>query len=267
MIGSIFRGCLHNNTRVTIYWSLAISFFGFYAVAIAPDNAGVQQYATLLDSFGPVSTVMGVSQGVLSSSRSFVTFIYLDYTFLYFSFFALISAISVFAGEEEHGILDWQLSLPVPRIRFLWERSFAFLIIFAIVSLSSGVVTWASAFLNDNVSLEFFAILSGSLNFLPTLMLVYAITLLISVLVRRRNTAIMLAGIFVVVSYFFNGMGELAGGSIGDFMRQISYFYHYQRGNVLIEGLNPANILSISAVAVLSLILTSFAFQRRDIGI
>lgn len=267
MIGSIFRGCLSGNTRATIYWSMAISFFGFYAVTIAPDYEGVQQYATLLDSFGPASTLLGVSPEVLSSSSGFVTFIYLDYSFLYYSFFAVIAAISVSAGEEEHGILDWQLSLPVPRIRFLWERTFAFLVIFAMVSFVSGGVTWFSSFLNENVSLDFWTILSASLNFLPTLMLVFAVTLWISVVVRRRNTAILLAGFFVVASYFLNGLGELTGGAMGAFLQGISYFHHYQQGSVLINGLNAENMLSIAAVAALCLTLASLAFQRRDIGI
>ena len=267
MIGAIFRGCLQGNARATVYWTLAISFFGFYAVAIAPDYEGVRQYATLLESFGPISTLLGVSAEVLSSSSGFVTFIYLDYSFLYYSFFAVIAAISISAGEEEHGILDWQLSLPVPRIRFLWERTFAFLVIFAIVSFVSGGVTWFSSFLNANVSLDFWTILSASLNFLPTLMLVFAVTLWISVVVRRRNAAIMLAGFFVVASYFLNGLGDLVGGDAGAFLRGISYFHHYQRGSVLIDGLNPANMLSIAAVAALCLALASLAFQRRDIGI
>lgn len=267
MIGSILRGSLIGNARAALYWGLALSFFGFYGVALTPDTSGLEQYADLLDSFGDLTALLGISEGAIRTAEGFVGFVYLEYTLLYLSVFAVVAALSVSAGEEEQGILDWQLSLPVSRARFLWERSLAFLIIFAGTGLAASIVAWLTTAFNDNVSLSLLSLLAGALNFLPTMMVVFAFTLLISVVLRRRAAAAVLAGAFVGASYFLNGIGNVTGGNLGDILLRVSYFHHYRGSEVLTEGLNAPRMLLTSALAFVLLVLAARAFQRRDIGI
>lgn len=267
MIGSILRGSLIGNVRVALYWGLALAFFGFYAVALTPDTSGLKQYADLMDSFGEITALFGISEGALATAEGFIGFVYLEYTLLLLSVFAVVAALSVSAGEEEQGMLDWQLSLPVSRARFLWERSLAFLIIFAGTGFAASIVAWLTTPFNDNVSLGLLPLLAGALNFLPTMMLVFAFTLLVTVVLRRRAAAAALAGVFVGVSYFLNGIGNVAGGNLGDILLRVSYFYHYRGSEVLTDGLNAPRMLLTAALAFVLLILAARAFQRRDIGI
>lgn len=266
-MGVILRVSLSGNARLAIFWWLALSFFGFYAVALVPDARGLQQYGELLESFGALTDMMGINQQALSSAEGFIGFIYLEYSLLYLSVFAALAGLSVSSGEEESGMLDWQLSLPVSRARFLWERSLAFLILFAAVCFASSLITWLTALFREDLALALVDLLAGALNFLPTLMLVFALTLLISVVIRRRALAIALVGFFIGISFFFNGLGEVAGGAIGELMFQLSYFSHYQSNNALLHGLDATKMLLTTALTLVFLLLSTLAFQRRDIGI
>ncbi len=267
MIGSILMGTLRGNARTALYWGLALAFFGFYAVALTPDTSGLQQYADLMASFGDFAAIFGVNMATLATPEGFVGFVYLEYTMLLLSIFALVAALSVSAGEEDQGMLDWQLSLPVPRARFLWERSLAFLLIFAGMGLAASFVAWLTTAFNDNITVGLWSLLAGALNFLPTMMLVFAVTLLISVVLRRRILAAVLSAAFVGVSYFLNGLGTLVGGAIGDTFLRFSYFHHYQGNQVLAEGLHFPRMFLTIALAFVLIGLATRAFQRRDIGL
>ena len=151
---------------------------------------------------------------------------------------------------------------------FSLERSLAFLILFAAVCFASSLITWLTALFREDLALALVDLLAGALNFLPTLMLVFALTLLISVVIRRRALAIALVGFFIGISFFFfNGLGEVAGGAIGELMFQLSYFSHYQSNNALLHGLDATKMLLTTALTLVFLLLSTLAFQRRDIGI
>ncbi len=91
--------------------------------------------------------------------------------------------------------------------------------------------------------------------------------MLVTVVLRRRAAAAALAGVFVGVSYFLNGIGNVAGGNLGGILLRVSYFYHYRGSEVLTDGLDAPRMLLTAALAFVLLILAARAFQRRDIGI
>ena len=74
------------------------------------------------------------------------------------------------------------------------------------------------------------------------------------------------AGGFVAASFLLNTLGAASGSSIGDALRNVSVFYHFDSADVLQNGLALGSV-SVLVVAFLALSYGAVKlFERRDIG-
>jgi ABC-2 type transport system permease protein len=169
------------------------------------------------------------------------------------------------ANDEEQGILDTLLSLPVPRWRVIVERFAAFtLILLLVVALTFGGL-WLGTRL---ITLEINAgrMVEASINLIPTMLVTMTITVFAAALLRRRAAAAGLAVVVVIGSYFVDFIGRSATGTLADQLRMASYFSYYGGESVIRDGLNTGNLTLLLVVTGLLLAGSVWLFQRRDIG-
>jgi ABC-2 type transport system permease protein len=268
MTGAIFKETLRRNWRQIYTWGLGIAVLGFYLMVVLPDMEALQGYANLIGSFPPAMLqMMGISDvSVISTPEGFISFGYFGYGVLIFAVYGVIMGLNITANEEDDGILDLVLSLPIARSRVLLERFLAYSLL-AITIIAIGFIgIWIGSQVSV-LEVSMSRVLEGSLNMIPSTLLIMAFTACMATLVRRKGMATALAAIFVAGSYFLNFFGEAASSSFAGTLRSLSFFAYYNTGEVMRNGLNFVNVVILLAVTVLLVAGSLWFFQRRDVGV
>ena len=102
------------------------------------------------------------------------------------------------------------------------------------------------------------------LNVLPVTLLIAALTLLLSVVLRSRNTAGGVVAALVAASYFMTTLGDMVDGPLGN-IKYLSFFQYYDGTNVLTTGVNWAGFAGLLVMTGVLLALSVVFFQRRDL--
>lgn len=268
MSGIVIGNTLRTSWKQILYWGVGLGVLGLYIdfIAMSPDI--ISGYAELFKSMPPaLLQAFGASDvALLTTSEGWIVTIFVSEASLFTSVFAVMAGLNITANDEQSGVMDVILSLPISRTAYLLERWIGYALIgLAIVLVCGGITTGGVVAMNVDAPLD--VIFKSILNLYPGLLLVMTVTSLFAVLLRRRSIAIALAAAFVVVSYIFNVIGGVAGGAIADVMERLSYFtYVYGEGFVL-GTYNPVDSFAVLAATLIGFALTHRLFVSRDIGI
>lgn len=268
MAGAIFTETLRRHWRQMVYWGVGVGLLGFYVLVVIKDVDVLKQYAAIAESMPPVLLQMFGAQdaAALATPEGFMSFGFFGYTLLILAVYAVMAGLNVTANEEEDGILDVLLAQPVPRWRVVIEKLAAYALISAgIIALSFVLVLAGTPFSGMPVSVS--RLLEGTLNMLPSLWLMIAFTAFAAVTARRRTTALAVAAVFIVASYFVDFLGAAASGSLADALRALSFFSYYDPNAVMVSGLNAGSVALLLAVTAALVAGTLWFFQRRDVGV
>lgn len=268
MTGSIFFDTLRQDWKQAIFWGLGIGVLGFYVTFIASDLDVVQQYAELLESLPPAMlNAFGITDARLfTTAEGFIGAAYVTYAMIILSIYAVLTGLSITADEEDNGILDTLLALPISRTQVIIEKFTAYMLITVALIIVTTVMPLIAIAL-FNVEVDPAKVIFGVLSVLPGILLLIAVTALFSVLVRRKTTAIGLTVVFILVSYFANFLGNSATDSFAVTLQQFSYFYYTDGQAIITDTYNPLTSLALIAVALGFLAVTINLFNRRDIGL
>jgi hypothetical protein len=105
------------------------------------------------------------------------------------------------------------------------------------------------------------------LNLTPSLILILAATVFIGTVIRRRKIALGVATAFIIGSFMLDTIGAIAKGTIAENLRALSFFKYFDGAGVMQNGLEWANVMLPLVVAVVLLVGSLWAFQRRDVGV
>ena len=268
MRGIIVQDTLRANWKQTLYWGFGMGILGFYLVAISSSSDILESYVPLLESLPPAMLNMfGISDvRLFTTAEGWISAGFVIYAMLMLSVYAVMAGLNITANEEDSGIMDILLTSPLSRAQVIIEKFIAYAI------LSLGVIVFCILYpligvMIFNVEVNVGKVILSILTIYPGLLLIIAVTCLIGATVRRRSTAIGLATVFIITSYFANFLGESASESFAAILQQFSYF-HYTNGEaVILDAFNPLTSLSLIIVAIICVGLSVMMFNRRDIGL
>lgn len=268
MTGSIFWNTLRSSWRQAIYWGIGVGILGFYVTFIASDLGVVQQYAELLETLPPAMlNAFGITDARLfTTAEGFISAAYVTYAMIILSVYAVMTGLSITADEEENGILDTLLAMPISRAQVIIEKFTAYaLITFALIIVCILMPLIAVSLFS--VELDVTKIIFGVLSIYPGILLLIAVTSLFSVLARRRVTAIGFTVVFILVSYFINFLGNAATDSFAVVLQQISLFNYTDGQAIITDTYNPLTSLAILLVTIGCVAMSIRQFNHRDIGL
>jgi ABC-2 type transport system permease protein len=232
----------------------------------------MKQYTELLTSMGWAVQMFGGGDAVFTASPAgMVAFGLFSYTILLLAGYGVVAGLAITANEEDRGILDVLLSAPVPRWKLVVEKLLAYLVVVVIAIAITGVanvlLVQSSSTLGDvsQGGASVGRVIEGTLNLLPSTLLVIAFTALVAVLVRRRNTAALIGALFVIGSYLVDIIARTA--QAGEGIRALSFIQYYDATAAMRDGLVWVNVFSLLAVAALMAAGAVYFFQRRDVGV
>lgn len=270
MNGVIFLETLRRHWRQAIYWGLGLGIYAVYPFLVIPDRSGLEGYANLLDNFDPaMMRALGISDAaVFTTPEGFVGYAFFGFALLVMSVYAVIAGLNITANEEDRGIMDIFLSLPVPRWQVIVEKMLAYTVMIGLICLFSfGGLVLGVQLGSTDLAISTSNLLEGVLNIIPGTLLVLGFTTFVGVLVRRRSTAMAISGVFVVGSYLLDTIGRAANSNTADAIRQFSVFAHYNGTSVLTNGAPVGGAILLVVIGLMLFGVSTQLFERRDIAV
>ena len=268
MSGIIVANTLRAAWKQILYWGGGLGVLGFYIVFIASNGDIVQGYADLFESMPPaLLQAFGASDiAMLSTPEGWIVAMFVSEAALFVSAFAVMAGLNLSANEEQSGIMQVVLALPISRAGYLIERWIGYALIGLGILLLCAVITLLGIAV-FGAEADPGMIFASILNLYPGALLVLTVTGLLATVVRRRAAAAGLAAVFVIASFVIGVIGRSASGEIADLMERLSYFT-YGQGEPIIHGsYDTAGTLAVLVAVAIGFALSVRMFQRRDIGL
>jgi ABC-type transport system involved in multi-copper enzyme maturation permease subunit len=270
MTGSVFVDTLRRGWTTMLGWGLGLGSLAFISIIIIPDVNALEQMAELMETLPPFLTqaLGGGDITFMATPEGYLALQYFSVALLFFSAYAVSSGLGVTANDEDRGILDAFLSLPLARWRLVLEKFLAYSLLIAGGVLISFVFMWAAIGITPALAtVRMDRLAAASFVMLPALLVVLAFTIFIAAVVRRRGLAITLAAIFVVGSYFMDTLGRAAPDTAASALRSVSFFAYYDASGILQNGLAWGNVLLMLLATSVLLVGGVWFFERRDVGL
>lgn len=269
MSGVVFMNTLSRNWRAGLYWGIGIALLGVYAIVVIPNVDMLNQYAQLAQSMPPLLLqAFGIEDvSAMATPSGFLGFAFFGYALLILAAYVVIAGLNVTANEEDRGIMDITLSLPIPRWRIVLERFLAYTVLIIGILVVTFLSMWGATLTTTTLGFDIGRMAEGIVNMLPSTLLMLAATVFAGTVMRSRGAAAAVATAFVIVSYFINFLGSAASGSAAASLQAISFFNYYGGSDIMSTGLNWGNILLLVVVTVVLAVGSLWFFERRDVGV
>jgi ABC-2 type transport system permease protein len=271
MKGTVFIEEIKRSWLGAVSWGIGMGSLMLFLTAIMQNNEVLDQYSAILSALPEgMLRAFGVSDvALLTTAEGFIAFAGFTYGSLILSTYGVMSGLGITANDEDDGSLNVLLSMPLPRWQIILEKylAYALLLLVIVLMMFGGIALGSNVF---NVPLSLNMMLMGCLNLMPLSLSIMAMTALIASLFSQKVVVTSMAAAVVVVSYFINVlMGSLDTEAVPAalFIQKLSVFsYVDSEGLVLSGGLNFINIGLLLGLSLVLVIISIFAFERRDIG-
>lgn len=258
---------LRRGWRGMLYWGLGVALFAWTITIIIPNMETLKQFENLINTMPAVIKMLGMEEAAqVATPEGFISAAYFGRVLLILAIYAVLAGLNVTANEEDAGIMDVLLSLPLPRWRLIVEK-FAAYSLMSVVIVALGFIGLVIGTGSSALRVEPVKLLVGSLNILPALLFMMALTLLAGALLRRKVQAAGVAAGIIIVSYLLDFIASAASGSVLANLRVVSFFTYYDNAHILQTGLQAANVALLLGLTALCVVGAVWAFQRRDIGV
>lgn len=266
-LGVIFRRTLYDNRRSILWWSIGMGLMAFYVTVIYPLIGEFEQINELLEN--PVfGALLGdVAELDYTSPEGFLGIEFFTFAPLILAVYAVIFGAGIVGGEEEHGTLDILLSTPIPRWQVIVEKFATFIVAISIISVASLVGIMLAVWITADLAIPLVKVAWAILNMLPTLLLMTALALFLSTVLRSRGQAGGIAAGIIVASYFINSFAEMADSGILQSIQRISFYNYYNPMSALTQGIHWGNFLLLAGTAAVLFGLSLYFFERRDLSV
>lgn len=245
--------------RSLLVWGLALGALGALYVALYPSmKSFMEQY--LEQAPENMKQFFGELQGPLTVEQ-WLGMEFLDMLVpVALPFLVIIMGARALAGREERKTLDLLLSNPLPRRQLVISS----LVTMAVASASVLALTWIITYLAVlivGVELGPGRLASALAALWPMCLLLGALALFVSALVRRGALAIAVPGVVLIAMYVIEVLAQVS--QTMEPMRVASFFHHLGSP---IQGDFPWTfaLVMLGGTCVLG-IAASLAFNRRDL--
>lgn len=270
MYGVIFWDTIRQNWKTAFYWGAFFALMSALVVAIIPDVEVLQRMSSGFQNMSPVILAMiGVGNAAdlqfFGTPEGYIAFGFFGKMVLFFVVYPLVMGFRVTTNEEDEGILDMVLSLPIPRWQLLIERFLAYVVMNIIVV----ALIWAGFYLGQVISgiqLDNERIVRSVWNLLPTMIFMLSFTMFLGSVMSRKKYVVVVSLIFLMYSYSLDVVGLMGGGSILEEVRRVSFFAYMDSSGVMQNGITLTNVLGFLIVSAVLVVASTWFFGRRDVG-
>ena len=270
MTGAVFQEQLKQSWRQALYFAIGLGFLAFVMFSLNQDTSLAESYGKLLGSFPPAMLdALGASDlaGNLTP-EAFIGFAALLYGNIIMAVYAVMAGLSIIANEEDEGSINVLLSLPIPRWQVIVEKFLAFgLLIVCIPIIQYMGFVFGRMATPEIVVVNMNKLMMGVANEIPAGLSIMAATVFFSSIFSRKAISTGVSAGFVLVSYVMFVMGNMVqDDSPAKILGNLSIWTYFDSQMVMRDGLQIANVALLLGLAIVLLLISVFAFERRDIA-
>lgn len=251
---------LRMRSRGVVIWGAALGLYSAAMVASFTTIEGAADQLNQLMQAYPKGMMEAFGITNLADPANYVHSQVFGFAPLALAFFPIMALAGAIAGAEERGAIDVLLGNPLPRWQLVIGNFVAVALSLLAIAGIVGLLTWGTAVFMD-VNLSVRQVAGAVLNLWPVCLLFGALALLCSAFSHRRGLAIAIPAFLLFGTYLLDTIGR-ASEDLED-LRPYSVFYYY--GSAIENGIDWANFLGITALALVLVLLAVLVFQRRDI--
>ncbi len=259
---TIFRRTLRDSRKAMLGIGLGGAIMAIWVTALFPTFKGFDEFNQLLES--PIIKALVGDVGDYTTPEGFLGSEFFGFMPLFLAFYTVVVGLGIIGSEEVAGRLDVLLSTPVPRWRIILEKFLAYVVVYLAILAVMFLGFVLILALMPEVEIAIGRVGEGVLNLLPALLVMTALPLLLTTLVRGRGTAGAIAGAIIVASWFITALADLAPDVLGT-IQYLSMFTYYNSFAVLSRGMQWGDFALLTAATAAMVGLTLFFFQRRDL--
>lgn len=268
MSGTIFLHTLRHTWLQMLYWGAGLGLMAFATAAMVPffDSMKMVEVLQELPPILLAAAGLDTDLQVLATPEGIITVGFFGKFALIFAAYPVVMGMRISANDEDSGVMEVVLSLPLPRWQIITERFLAY----SLTVVGVGALVYAGLWLGValiDVQLDMTRMATVVFNVVPVLIFVLAFTALMAALIRRRQRALALTTAFVVASFMLDTVAGIAGEGLSQTLRAFSFFSYYDPSGIVQQGLDQGKTAFISVLAVLLALGALLAFRRRDVGL
>lgn len=248
-------------------FALSLALYVWVILALIPVFIKNQQFKALLAQYPKalMSLFAGAGNINMFSPEGFISIEFLQLWMPIIVFgFAVTFATAIVAKEMDDGTMDLLMAQPIARTSLVLSRFTAMAAYLAALALVTvGSIGVGGRFYDVTFKVE--GLLATGLLFLAFMLAIAAFSIFLSVVLRDRGQAIILAVAVFIVSHLLNALSEL-NETVRKF-RFLSIFKYYNPYKALATGEIPWRDISIFlAITLVFLIASLILFRRKDIS-
>lgn len=259
---NLFRYELLSRRMAIIGWGIGLAAFGSMYVAIYPEFAS--EMAGLAGA--SIYRAMGMD---VASFAGFIASTVVQFMPVVLGVYVIIAGTGTMAGEEDDGTLELIAATPLSRWQIVATKAAALAIvlflILAIVGVGNGLtLNYVSQTIEVDVTPTqlFFAVLGTW----PVMVAFLTIAMFLGTVTPSRRVASGLMTLVYIGSYLINSMANIVESL--EWLKTLSVFgYMNATAKVFEEGVSAGDTLVLFVVAVVSLGLAVWFFQRRNLTV
>ena len=266
--GVIFRRTLWDSRVGILSWGIGLGLLALMEVTLYPSiSEAFSGLTELLDS--PLYRAFlgeNADAAAFATPGGFIAIYMLAFVPLYMAVYMVLLGLGIVGNEEERGSIDVLLGAPIPRWQVIVEKAAAVLVIVVAVLALNGLGAAIGVLLTPEMTLPLGRLVEGTIAMLPVVLVMAALALFFSTVLRSRNLAAGVTGAIIIASYFITNLAEVAQEALGT-IKQASFFTYYSPLQIMQEGMIWSEFLVLLVIALALLGLSIYAFQRRDLGV
>lgn len=245
--------------KSVLIWGGVLGLYAAAIVAAFLSFGDPEQIEQIMSAY-PEGMLEALGAADMSTIEGFLAAEVFNLIPLALAFFPILALSSAIAGSEERGTIDVLLGNPIPRWQLVVASFVATAVSLLLIVAIMGVFMYGTAVLVD-IELDFVASVEAVLNLWPICIFFGGLALLCSAIFHRRVLAIALPGFVLLAMYLADTLGRVSEDL--EVYRDFSVFYYY--GSAITDGIDWANFVGVTGVAVLFALLAIVVFRRRDI--
>jgi len=263
----VFKSTLRHSWQPTFLWGLGLGAMMVFTVSLTPVLEGMRLVELFEDLPKAILAAAGLGDDIslLATPEGLIGFGFFSKFALIFAVYPVVMGLRVTANEEDDGILDNVLSLPIPRRQVMLERFLAYAvnIIFLVLMLLGGLYLGT---LSIDLALDVPRLVAMTANLFPVLVFVLAFTIFVGALISRKQRVLVIVTAFVVGSFILQLIGGLVETTWMDVLEMLSFFNYYNVQDMLESGISVPHIITLLTLTVIFIAGGLVAFEGRDIA-
>lgn len=268
MNGAIFKETVRQTWLQALIWGVCFGFIGLSTLAVIPDAEGMQAMADLIEQL-PSFMVQLIGSGndfvFMSTPEGFITAGFYGRLLLLLSPFPVLLGLRVTSQEENSGVMDTLLSLPVSRSQMMIEKIVAYLlmIVLMVLALNLTVISGNSMF---DTTIDSMKLMVVGLALSPSVMFIFGLTVLLTAIIRQRRTAIIAVVAVILGGFVIDMVTGIATGTFLENAKLFSVHHYYNSAVIFQQGVVWAHVWVMLGLTLIALVGGIVAFNRRDLS-